>query len=137
MKPRGFTFLPSLAPDRGIDLGTSRTLICAPGEGIMVDEPTLVAVDRTSRRIFNRGQAVGNLAHLMQGRTPETVAMVRPVRNGAVADLDLCAAMLQVFMRKTVSSKWTRPRALIEASRVHPTGLGHDIRAQRPFVPGH
>jgi rod shape-determining protein MreB len=79
----------------------------------VLDEPTLVAVERTTRRVFNHGQAVGHIARLMQGRTPDSVQMFRPVRVGAVADADVCAAMLRVFLRKSTVGRWSRPRVLM------------------------
>jgi rod shape-determining protein MreB len=113
LKPRGFSGLRFFTSDLGIDLGSSRTQIARPGEGVVLDEPTLVVVDRATRRVFNRGQAVGNLARMMQGRTPDSVQLVNPIRLGAVADSELCGAMLRVFLAKLSSRRWARPRVLM------------------------
>lgn len=114
MKPRTFSLTRFLAPDIGVDLGTMHTRICVPGEGIVLDEPTLVAVEQSSRRVLNRGQAVGHLAKIMQGRTPESIQTIRPVRCGVVADHESGAAMLRAFLRKAHPRSWgLLPRVLI------------------------
>jgi rod shape-determining protein MreB and related proteins len=111
-----FSSLRFRAPHLGIDVGTARTVISVPGDGVLLDEPTLVALDRGTGRVFNRGEAVGNIAGLMQGRTPDSVQMVWPVRRGAVADIDVCAAMLSAFLRKSARRGWGRPRVLMAVS---------------------
>jgi rod shape-determining protein MreB len=100
----------------GIDLGSSRTVISMPGAGVVLDEPTLVALDRGTGQVSNRGEAVGHIARLMQGRTPDSVQMVWPVRRGAVADFEVCASMLRVYLRKAGAIGWRRPRALMAVS---------------------
>jgi rod shape-determining protein MreB len=113
LKPRGFASLRLLAPDLGIDLGSSHTVIATPGSGILLDEPTLVAIDRGTRRVIHRGQAVGHMARLMQGRTPDSIQLIRPIRYGTVSDFDICASMLREFLRKSNTGGWGRPRGLL------------------------
>src|SRR5207244_13078288 len=75
----------------GIDLGTSTVLIYVKGEGIVVNEPSLAAVNRDRTRIL----AVGNQAFAMVGRAPESIQVVRPMREGAIADFVVTDGMLQ------------------------------------------
>ena len=114
MKPRTFPLTRFLTPDIGVDIGTMHTRICVPSEGIVLDEPTLVAVEHKSHRVLNRGQAVGHLAKIMQGRTPESIQTIQPVRCGVVADHNLGEAMLRAFLRKVRPGRWgSLPRVLI------------------------
>lgn len=80
----------------GIDLGTSTVLIYVKGEGIVVNEPSLVAVNRDGTRIL----AVGKAAYEMVGRTPETIQIVRPMREGVIADFVVTEGMLHHFIGK-------------------------------------
>lgn len=103
-----------LCPDLGIDLGTVNTLITVRGEGVVVDEPTVVALDQKSRQILGRGAAVGKLARQMVGRTPGGIEAVRPVRHGVITDFVLCEQMLRYFFRKAAVQKaGMRPRVVI------------------------
>jgi rod shape-determining protein MreB and related proteins len=100
--------------DLAVDLGTVNTRIGLVGEGLIVDEPSLVAVDRASGRILSGGAAVGHLARQMQGRTPDGIAVLRPLAHGAVADVELCQAMLACFLRKVQRPGFRlRPRVLV------------------------
>ncbi|TMF87308.1 MAG: rod shape-determining protein [Chloroflexi bacterium] len=85
-----------LAKKIGIDLGTSTVLIYVRGEGIVVNEPSLVAVNRDGTRIL----AVGGQAFEMVGRTPETIQVVRPMRDGVIADFVVTEGMLHYFIGK-------------------------------------
>ena len=103
-----------LCPDLAIDLGTANTLIGLPGEGIRIDEPSVVALDRATRRVLGRGTAVGKLARQMLGRTPETITAARPLRGGVIADFELCESMLRYLIRKAHRrSGGIRPRVVI------------------------
>lgn len=103
-----------LCSDLAIDLGTTSTQIGLAGEGIRIDEPSVVAVPRGSRRVAGRGAAVGKLAYQMLGRTPEGIQAVRPLRHGVISDFELCEAMLRYFIRKAIgSSRGLRPRVVI------------------------
>ncbi len=88
------------ATDLAIDLGTANTLVSLVGEGLVLNEPSIVAVEEGTRRILSGGCAVGHLAKQMQGRTPQSIAVVRPLSGGVVADFELCEAMLRYFLRK-------------------------------------
>jgi rod shape-determining protein MreB len=103
-----------LCPDLAIDLGTANTLIAVPGEGILLNEPSVVALQKGSRRVLGRGTAVGKLAKQMLGRTPDSITAVRPMADGVITDFELCEAMLRYFIRKAVPQRRTlRPRVVI------------------------
>jgi rod shape-determining protein MreB len=117
LKPRRFQFLGRIAPDLGVDLGTIHTRICIAGEGIVLDEPTVVAVEQRSHHGLKHAQAVGNLAKIMQGRTPESIQTKQPVRSGVVADHHAGEAMLRAFLRKARPRNWgLLPRVLVAVS---------------------
>ncbi len=106
--------------DLAIDLGTASTRVAVPGEGIVLEEPSVVAVARSHNRILSSGCAVGHLARQMWGRTPDSVAVVRPLCAGVVTDFQLCEAMLRHFLNKVRPRRFgLRPRLLIAA----PSGL--------------
>lgn len=99
--------------DLALDLGTANTLVGIVGEGIVLDEPAVVAIDQHSGRILAGGCAVGRLAKQMQGRTPESIAVVRPLAEGVIADFELCEAMLRYFLAKALGPGLRlRPRVL-------------------------
>ncbi|MBI3838829.1 MAG: rod shape-determining protein [Planctomycetia bacterium] len=93
-------FLGLLGSGLAIDLGTANTLISVGGEGLVLNEPSIVAVEEGTNRILSGGCAVGHLAKQMQGRTPQSISVVRPLSAGVIADFELCEAMLRYFMRK-------------------------------------
>ena len=100
--------------DLAIDLGTTSTQIGLPGEGIRLDEPSVVAVARGANRVIGRGAAVGKLAYQMLGRTPEGIQAVRPLRHGVISDFQLCETMLRYFIRKASGTSFRlRPRVII------------------------
>ena len=103
-----------LCPDLAIDLGTANTLVAVRGEGIVLDEPSVVALQQGTRKVLGRGTAVGKLARQMLGRTPDSITAVRPMRDGVITDFELCEAMLEYFIRKaTRHSRGLRPRVVI------------------------
>lgn len=103
-----------IRPDLAIDLGTANTLVAVGGEGIVVNEPSVVALQKGTRRVLGRGTAVGKLARQMVGRTPDAIEAVRPLQGGVITDFELCEAMLAYFIRKaTRHGRSLRPRALI------------------------
>jgi rod shape-determining protein MreB len=111
MLPRLFQYFRC---DLALDLGTANTLLGVVGEGIVVDEPSVVAVQQGTRRVLCGGSAVGHLARQMEGRTPESIAVVRPLGDGVVADFQLCEAMLRYFLRKAQPPGWRlKPRVLV------------------------
>ena len=85
----------------GIDLGTANTLIYVPGKGIVLQEPSVVAIDRLEKVPL----AVGEEAKKMLGRTPENVVVLRPLRDGAIADFDAAEQMLKHFIRRVNQGK--------------------------------
>jgi rod shape-determining protein MreB len=97
--------------DLAIDLGTVHTFVYAPGRGMVVNEPSLVAVDRFSGDVI----AVGNEALEMLGRSPEDVEVVYPMREGVVADSDLAQKLLARFMRKARGGRARFSRRVIMA----------------------
>ena len=90
--------------DMGIDLGTCNTLVCVRGEGIVLDEPSVVAVKRGTNRVLNNGNAVGVSAKEMLGKTPGSITAIRPLKDGVISDFKITEAMLSYFIRK-VSGK--------------------------------
>lgn len=100
----------SFKKDIGIDLGTANTLVFMKGKGIVMREPSVVAVDIRNNSVL----AVGAQAKEMIGRTPGSIKAVRPLKDGVIADFEITAVMLKHFIRKTVKSNWfCRPRIVI------------------------
>lgn len=100
--------------DLAVDLGTANTLICVVGEGLVLNEPSVVAVQQGTGRILSGGCAVGHLAKQMEGRTPDSISVVRPLHNGVITDFELCEAMLRYFFRKVEPRRWRiKPRVLV------------------------
>ncbi|MDQ3330882.1 MAG: rod shape-determining protein [Planctomycetota bacterium] len=101
-------------PDLAVDLGTANTRVAVAGEGIALDEPTVVALRHGTRQVLGRGTAVGRLAKQMLGRTPEGVTAVRPIRSGVVTDFEVCEAMLRYFFTKASRQSFgLRPRVIL------------------------
>ena len=96
--------------DIGIDLGTANTLVFMRGKGIVMREPSVVAVDVRTDEVL----AVGKQAKEMLGRTPGSIVAVRPLKDGVIADFDVTAAMLKYFIKKALKSgALSRPRIII------------------------
>jgi rod shape-determining protein MreB len=111
MLPR---FLGLLGSDLAIDLGTANTLVSVVGEGLVLNEPSIVAVEQGTNRIVSGGCAVGHLAKQMEGRTPQSISVVRPMSAGVIADFELCEAMLRYFIRKARRRGFRpKPRVLV------------------------
>ncbi len=105
---------PTFRCDLAVDMGTANTLVGIPGEGVVLDEPSVVAVDQASGKVLSGGAAVGHMARQMQGRTPQRIAVVRPLAGGVVTDFVLCESMLRYFLRKAQPPGWRlRPRVLV------------------------
>src|ERR1700752_5073942 len=99
--------------DLAIDLGTANTLIYVKGEGIVCNEPSVVAVQKDARG-GRRVLAVGAEAKKMLGRTPGSIVAIRPLKDGVIADFEITEAMLSYFIEKTHNRKWLgRPRIVI------------------------
>ncbi|HVZ93604.1 MAG TPA: rod shape-determining protein [Phycisphaerales bacterium] len=86
--------------DMGIDLGTCNTLVAVRGEGIVLNEPSVVAVKKGTNRVLNNGMAVGWAAKEMLGKTPGSISAIRPLKDGVISDFDITEAMLSYFIRK-------------------------------------
>ncbi|MDI9404354.1 MAG: rod shape-determining protein [Limnohabitans sp.] len=100
--------------DMGIDLGTCNTLVCVRGEGIVLNEPSVVAVRKGTNKVLKNGTAVGAAAKEMLGRTPGTISAVRPMKDGVISDFDVTEAMLAYFIRKVNGrSRLFQPRVVI------------------------
>jgi len=103
-----------LCPDLAIDLGTANTLVAVQGRGIVLDEPSVVALEKGTRRVLGRGTAVGKLARQMLGRTPDSITAVRPLADGVITDYELCEAMLRYFIQKALrATRGLRPRVVM------------------------
>ncbi|MGH9087385.1 MAG: rod shape-determining protein [Acidimicrobiales bacterium] len=98
-----------MSRDLAIDLGTANTLVYAKGRGIVLNEPTVVALDTRSRDVL----AIGDDAWQMIGRTPGYIVAVRPLRQGAITDFEITERMLQVLLRRVGVGRMNRPRVLI------------------------
>ncbi|MFQ5414772.1 MAG: rod shape-determining protein [Phycisphaerae bacterium] len=97
--------------DMGVDLGTCNTLVCVKGEGIVLNEPSVVAVKRGTNQVLRNGNAVGLVAKEMLGKTPGSISAIRPLKDGVIADFDITEAMLGYFIRKVHgASRWHKPR---------------------------
>ncbi len=98
--------------DLAIDLGTANTLVAVRGEGIVLNEPSVVAIDRSEERVL----AVGIDAKRMVGRTPGSISAIRPLKDGVIADFDVTEVMLRYFIEKARERKypWSpRPRVVV------------------------
>ena len=96
--------------DIGIDLGTANILIYVKGEGVVLSEPSVVAIDKETDKVL----AVGQKAHEMLGRTPGSVMAIRPLKDGVIADFDKTEIMLDYFIKKIKGKTiFSRPRILI------------------------
>jgi rod shape-determining protein MreB len=93
-------FMSWFSVDMGIDLGTCNTLVCVRGEGIVLNEPSVVAVKRGTNRVLNNGNAVGWAAKEMLGKTPGSISAIRPLKDGVISDFEITEAMLSYFIRK-------------------------------------
>ncbi len=95
--------------DIGIDLGTANTLVYVKGKGIVVREPSVVAIDKYEGKVI----AVGNEANEMIGRTPEGKVAVRPMKDGVIADFDITQAMIRQFIKEANVSGIFKPRVVV------------------------
>lgn len=98
-----------LTKDVAIDLGTANTLIYVKGKGIVIREPSVVAIDRYTGKIV----AVGEDANQMIGRTPDNIIAVRPMKDGVIADFDITQAMIKHFIRKSNVVGIMKPRVVV------------------------
>src|SRR5215203_3267417 len=104
------SLLSFLSTDLAIDLGTANTCVYAKGRGIVVNEPSMVAVNKVTGRV----EAVGTGAKEMLGRTPGNIVAIKPMKDGVIADFDVTEKMLTYFIKKAHNGNvWLRPRIVI------------------------
>ena len=105
--------------DLAIDLGTANTLVYVKGKGIVLDEPSVVAVEKSTNKVL----AVGRAAKEMLGRTPGEIRAIRPMKDGVIADFEVTELMLREFISRVQGdrflSKLVRPRVIISV----PSGI--------------
>jgi len=100
--------------DMGIDLGTCTTLVCVRDKGIVLNEPSVVAVRKGTNTVLNNGEAVGLVAREMLGKTPGSISAIRPLKDGVISDFEITEAMLGYFIRKVHGrGGLVRPRVVI------------------------
>ena len=105
-----FGFLNSFSRDMGIDLGTANTLVFVKGRGVIIREPSVVAIQKHNNEIL----AVGENAKKMLGKTPDSIVAIRPMKDGVIADFDTASVMLRYFIRKGLGGKTlVRPRVVV------------------------
>src|SRR5947208_752244 len=95
--------------DMAVDLGTANTLVYVRGRGIVLSEPSVVAIDSRNGEVH----AVGIEAKRMLGRTPGTISAIRPLKDGVIADFDVTEEMLRHFIQKVHQNRWAHPRVVI------------------------
>ena len=109
-------FFNLLSNDIGIDLGTANTLVYVRNQGIVLNEPSVVAIEKSSGKVL----AVGSAAKEMMGRTPGTIAAIRPLKDGVIADFDIAEKLIADFIRRVVRNKFLmKPRVIISV----PSGI--------------
>jgi rod shape-determining protein MreB and related proteins len=110
----------SLSEDLGIDLGTANTLVASQDRGIILNEPSVVAVYKGTNEVILNGMGVGNEAYRMLGKTPTNIEAVRPLKGGVIADFEITEKLLRYFLRKAHEGRsWVRPRVVISV----PSGI--------------
>jgi rod shape-determining protein MreB len=103
-----------LSVDVGIDLGTANTLVCARDRGIILNEPSVVAVKKGTNEVLLDGTAVGYRAKEMMGKTPGEIEAIRPLRHGVIANPKVTEKMLRYFINKVQDGpRWVKPRVVI------------------------
>ncbi|NLM34239.1 MAG: rod shape-determining protein [Clostridiales bacterium] len=105
----------SISRDMGIDLGTANTLVYVKGKGILLREPSVVAMNSINKKVL----AVGEEAKKMIGRTPGNIVAIRPMRDGVIADFDVTQIMLKKFISKVIGRSFTSPRIIV----CYPSGV--------------
>jgi len=108
-KFEGAMVMVTFRTDIGIDLGTASILVYIKGKGIVLNEPSVVAIDNNTNKIL----AVGEEAKRMLGRTPGNIVAIRPMKDGVISDFDITERMLRYFFSKTIGKTLFKPRAII------------------------
>ena len=105
-------FFSKFSLDTGIDLGTANTLVYVKGKGIVINEPSVVALNANTQEVL----AIGKEAQQMVGKTPAHIVAIRPLRNGVISDFEVTEQMLRYFIQKVHQEGWhllPRPRIVI------------------------
>src|SRR6202521_1730962 len=104
-------FLGLFSHDIGIDLGTGNTLVLVRGKGIVINEPSVVAINKKTRKLL----AIGSEAKRMVGRTPANIIAIRPLMDGVISDFDVTEQMIRYFIQKVHDryARIPRPRVLV------------------------
>lgn len=105
-----------LSVDIGVDLGTCTTLVSVRGKGIVLSEPSVVAINKATNTVLSNGNAVGTIAREMLGKTPNSITAIRPLKNGVISDFEATEAMLSYFIKKAQGVNrmaFSRPRVVI------------------------
>ena len=110
-----FSLLDFFTNDIAIDLGTANTLIYVKGKGIVVNEPSIVAVSKQDRQIV----AIGREAREMLGRTPDEILTIRPLKDGVIADFEITEDMLRSFIKRVQINRFVHPRIVVSV----PSGI--------------
>ncbi|MCK4633032.1 MAG: rod shape-determining protein MreB, partial [candidate division Zixibacteria bacterium] len=109
-------FFDLFSNDIGIDLGTANTLVYVLGQGIVLNEPSVVAIEQSSGKVL----AIGSAAKEMTGRTPGGIAAIRPLKDGVIADFEISEKLIADFIRRVVRHKFLmKPRVIISV----PSGI--------------
>src|SRR6185436_3587613 len=98
-----------LARDLAIDLGTANTLVYSRGQGIILNEPTVIALNERTQEVL----AMGHEAWQMIGRTPGYIVAVRPLRQGAITDFEITQRMIRLLLKRVGVNRFNRPRVVI------------------------
>ena len=108
------TILGWFSKDMGIDLGTCNTLVCVRNEGIVLNEPSVVAVRKGTNKVLDNGEAVGLVAMEMLGKPPGSITAIRPLKDGVISDFEITESMLRYFILKVHGGRSLfRPRVVI------------------------
>jgi len=114
------TILGCFSTDMGIDLGTCTTLVCVRDKGIILNEPSVVAVHKGTNQVLNDGEGVGSVAREMLGKTPGSISAIRPLKDGVISNFEVTEMMLSYFIHKVHGrSSFAKPRVVIAV----PTGI--------------
>lgn len=106
---KNFRGLPIFGKDIGIDLGTASVLVYVKGKGIILQEPSVVAIDKQTGKVLKVGVDAQNIL----GRTPGSLVAIRPLRDGVISDYDMTECMLKEFLQKASASRFFKPRLVI------------------------
>ncbi|MBN8525443.1 MAG: rod shape-determining protein [Planctomycetes bacterium] len=106
-----------LSLDLGIDLGTANTLVAVKGRGVVISEPSVVAVKKGTKQVIDgpNGEAVGDQAKIMLGKNPGNIDVIKPLKDGVIADLEITEHMLRYFIRKASGGRRVVPPRVVVA----------------------